>query len=132
MTAIIPNEQHCPRCGAVMTRDGFTPNGRQRYECGECGKKTSTPPPLTAGQLGPYLQRIREGRGYTYQAVSAHLGHDAQWLSGIEAGEGGLGIDDLFALADVYGMKASEIIADYERHVRSSARRVATKRKQER
>lgn len=119
MVTIKATEQKCPRCGHLMRRDGNTPAGRQRYECPDCGKKMSIPAGVSAGRLPQYLRDLREQRGHTPAAVSEHLGHEREWLSRVESGEIALTINDLFALANVYAMRTSELIGGYE----SAARR---------
>lgn len=109
--------QNCPKCGHVMSKDGRTPNGRQRYECPDCGVKTSTPPPVTIAHLGEHLRTVRETAKLTQTAVSEQLNHDRAWLSRIESGDRGILVSDLFELAKIYNVRASEILAGYERVV---------------
>lgn len=122
---IIPSDQHCPHCGGIMRRDGNTPAGRQRYECPDCGRKTSTPTRMTTAQLPAYLRRLREQRGYTQAAVSEHVGHETDWLAQVEDGVTILSIIDLFALADTYGLRPSELIEGYEQAARQRRPRKA-------
>ena len=108
-------EIKCPKCGHIMNKDGGTPTGRQRWECPDCGKKTSTPPHVSVGGFGGHLRIIREAAGLTQQFVSEQLDHDRSWLSRIEAGDRQISIEEMFSLAEIYHMRASEILVEYER-----------------
>lgn len=79
---------------------------------------SSVPAAVSAGRLPQYLRDLRERRGHTPAAVSEHLAHERDWLSRVESGEIALTINDLFALAHAYGLRASELIAAYEQSVR--------------
>lgn len=107
--------QKCPICGHLSNKDGFTPTGRQRYECPDCGKKFSVPPSVAVGGFGGYLRGLREGQSLTQQQVSEFFAHDRAWWNRIESGKRNIGVDELFRLGEVFQMRASEIVAGYER-----------------
>lgn len=109
------NERVCPYCGHLANKDGFTPSRRQRYECPDCMKKFSVPLHIATGGFGGHLRNLREQRRMTIESAAKSISKTKSWLSRIELGDRKIAIDELFELSIVYKMRASEVLAGYER-----------------
>lgn len=64
----------------------------------------------TKAEIGKYVSRLREERGLSQRELADHLSVDKSAVSRIEAGERGLAVDELAAIADLFGKTADEIL----------------------
>ena len=110
-------KQNCPKCGHAMWRDGFDRNRRQLWRCSRCRRRLTQP--LAAirkpERIGQHLRHIRQDKKITLKDVSDQLGKSISWLSRLESGERGVGVDELFDLAAVYQTRASMILGEFEK-----------------
>jgi transcriptional regulator with XRE-family HTH domain len=64
----------------------------------------------TKAEIGKYVAELREERGLSQRQLAEHLGIDKSAVSRIEAGERGLAVDELAAVAERFGKTADEIL----------------------
>lgn len=65
--------------------------------------------------LGAVLTDLRTKRGWGYHYVSQKVGCNAAYLNGIEHGKHNPSLKLLLAIADLHGVKLSQIIASAEK-----------------
>lgn len=64
----------------------------------------------TKAEIGKYVAELREERRLSQRQLAEHLGVDKSAVSRIEAGERGLAVDELAAVAELFGKTADEIL----------------------
>jgi ribosome-binding protein aMBF1 (putative translation factor) len=71
--------------------------------------------------FGTILRRLREANGLTFVQLGDRLGMNAWHLSTLEKGRNMPSVETLLALAEVYGVEASEMLREVEQTRRSRA-----------
>jgi transcriptional regulator with XRE-family HTH domain len=64
----------------------------------------------TKAEIGKYVSRLREERSLSQRELADQLDIDKSAVSRIEAGERGLAVDELAAIADLFGKTTDEIL----------------------
>lgn len=64
----------------------------------------------TKAEIGRHVAELREERGLSQRQLAEHLGIDKSAVSRVEAGERGLAVDELVAVAELFRKTADEIL----------------------
>ena len=64
----------------------------------------------TKAEIGQYVAELREERGLSQRQLAQHLEIDKSAMSRVEAGERGLAVDELTAVAELFGKTADDIL----------------------
>ena len=64
----------------------------------------------TKAEIGQYVAELREERGLSQRQLAEHLEIDKSAMSRVEAGERGLAVDELTAVAELFGKMADDIL----------------------
>jgi transcriptional regulator with XRE-family HTH domain len=64
----------------------------------------------TKAEIGGYVAELREERGLSQRQLAERLRIDKSAVSRVEAGERGLAVDELAAIAELFGKTADEIL----------------------
>lgn len=64
----------------------------------------------TKAEIGQYVAELRHERGLSQRQLAEHLEIDKSAMSRVEAGERGLAVDELTAVAELFGKTADDIL----------------------
>jgi transcriptional regulator with XRE-family HTH domain len=73
-----------------------------------------------AALFGAIFQRLRMARGWSLVIAARRAGMNANYLGTLEKGSNMPSMETLFELAELYGLAASEIVAEVEKARRAA------------